>query len=167
MSGAAQGEMSAERDELLALLLAEEGFAAEEEATRLQPRGDGGPVPLSFAQERVWLLEQLTPSGGAFNMHLLRRLSGHLDLDALGGAIAEVVARHESLRTVFRSAGGVLEQVVLEPFVPALSVHDLRSVAEGSREAELHLLLARVVREPFDLATGPLLAAHAIRLSET
>ena len=156
---------SGDRDALVSQLLADEGFTLGRQA-KLEPRSDRGPVPLAFAQERLWFLEQLAPSGGAFNMHFLRRLTGRLEVEILKQALAEVVRRHESLRTVFRSVQGVPVQVILEEASISLPVVDLRRVPGRDRERELARLTALQARTPFDLAAGPLLRAHVFHLEE-
>ncbi|WP_210687546.1 condensation domain-containing protein, partial [Mycolicibacterium sp. GESEQ-9] len=70
-------------------------------------------IPLSYAQQRLWFLEQLQGPSPTYNMPAVYRVSGPLDADALGRALSDVVERHETLRTVFRSVDGVPRQVVV------------------------------------------------------
>ncbi len=140
-----------------------ERIAAEEPARVAQPplvpRGFTERVPLSFAQERLWFLDQLEPGGAAYNIPGALRLEGELDEEALERALAEIVCRHEALRTVFRQIEGRPAGVLLDR-APALARIDLSSESEA-------LLLAREdAGRPFDLAAGPLARFSLLRLSE-
>src|SRR5262245_54585841 len=74
-----------------------------QDRTSIPPRPQLSPSPLSFAQQRLWFLNQLEPDSAAYNMFVVRRLSGDLDVAALEWAFGEIVRRHESLRTRFES----------------------------------------------------------------
>jgi amino acid adenylation domain-containing protein len=113
--------------------------------------------PTSFAQERLWLLEELDPDGGSYVVPLAYHIRGRLDRSALARAIAGVVARHEALRTVIRARDGVPEQVVLTDGDVRLDIVEAREPL-GEQIDEL---LAR----PFDLATGPLLRTDLVRIA--
>ncbi|HVR97061.1 MAG TPA: amino acid adenylation domain-containing protein, partial [Thermoanaerobaculia bacterium] len=120
----------------------------------------GGDLPLSFAQQRLWFLDQLEPGSAAYNIPLAVRLTGELSAGVLAGVFAEIVRRHEALRTTFTSREGRPVQVISPPRVD-LPVVDLSLVSE--REA---LRLAREeARRPFDLQRGPLLRLTLLRLS--
>jgi len=123
----------------------------------------GSEVPLSFAQERIWFLDRLEPGTIAYNVPVSFHLRGPLEPAALAGALAEVVRRHEALRTVFREgADGVPVQVV-QGFAPVpLPMVDLSGLAEPAAEAAR--LEVRMARQPFDLASGPLLRAVLLRM---
>ncbi|HUP43264.1 MAG TPA: amino acid adenylation domain-containing protein, partial [Thermoanaerobaculia bacterium] len=131
-------------------------------------------VAASFAQERLWFLDRFGEDPSAYNLPALRRLRGALDLPALAGALAGLVRRHESLRTLFRAApedapegaylGSAAVQVVQPPGPVALPVIALRALAPPSREAELRRLALAAARRSFDLAAGPLLRAAAVRI---
>ncbi|MFL6193141.1 MAG: amino acid adenylation domain-containing protein, partial [Thermoanaerobaculia bacterium] len=136
----------------------EEAQAEGKQAPPLRPvPRNGDPLPVSFSQERLWLLDRLTPGLPVYNVPLALRLSGELDQACLEAAVNAVVERHEALRTTFREAGGQAWQVVA-PFEPRpLPVLDLLPGEAREEEARLALL-------PFDLTAGPLLRAVLIAL---
>ncbi|MCY1137661.1 amino acid adenylation domain-containing protein [Actinoplanes sp. Pm04-4] len=133
-------------------------------ATRPAPgiprRPDGASPPLSYAQERVWFMEQIAPGEAAYLMAVPLRVRGPLDADRLRAALDDLVRRHESLRTRFPadSDGRPLAVVADEVAVP------LR-IVEASDEAAAQALVDAAAVEPFDLADGPLLRALLIRLA--
>ncbi|HET7463472.1 MAG TPA: amino acid adenylation domain-containing protein [Longimicrobium sp.] len=128
--------------------------------------GREGPLPLSFAQQRLWFLEQLGGVGSAYHIPKRRRLRGALDRAALVRALDGIVARHEALRTTFAQVNGVPEQRI----APAgesrfhLVEHDLGGRADA--EPELRRLAAEEARAPFDLERGPLIRGRLVRLAE-
>ena len=91
--------LSADQLELLSYLLEEEN--SDSAAAAIVPRGQRSQAQLSFAQERLWFLDQMEPGNTAFNMHGVFRLIGHLDVQALERSLNEIIRRHESLRTTF------------------------------------------------------------------
>jgi amino acid adenylation domain-containing protein len=129
----------------------------------VQPRPDR--LPLSFAQERLWLLERLERLAAAYNIPVAVRLRGRLDVAALQQSLTEVVRRHEVLRTRFDlSAAGPM--AVIEPARPFdLEVVDLTALAASDAEAAARRRMAELVGAPFDLAQGRLLRAVLLRLS--
>jgi amino acid adenylation domain-containing protein len=138
--------------------------AAEARAAHQVPRrADGRPAPLSFAQQRLWLLDLLEPGSTAYNMPLLARLRGELAPAVLAASLGEIVRRHDALRTTFHSADGVPVQVVSPPAGLPLPQIDLSALAEPAKEREAERLAAAVKR-PFDLARGPLVRAVLLRL---
>jgi amino acid adenylation domain-containing protein len=128
--------------------------------------GRTGPLPLSFAQERLWFLDRLQPGSAFYNIPLALRLHGELDVAALERALGETVRRHESLRTVFAEADGAPVQVVAPFRGFALAVEDLSALADEEREAALRGRVAEEGTRPFDLAAGPLFRAGLVRLGE-
>jgi amino acid adenylation domain-containing protein len=131
------------------------------------PRADrSAPLPLSFAQERLWFIDQLDPGSPAYNVPLALDLRGPLDPAALERALGEIVRRHEVLRTVFAAAEGGEPVQVVRPFDGfRLAVVDLTaSTGDGGRDADA--LVADEARRPFDLAAGPLLRATLLREAE-
>ncbi|MFI8191829.1 amino acid adenylation domain-containing protein [Streptomyces sp. NPDC085946] len=121
---------------------------------RARPR----PLPLSFAQKRLWFLHRLDGPDATYNTPFVLRLSGPLDRAALRAALGDVVARHESLRTVVRELDGVPYQVVLEDVETPFT-------ARGGDPAELPDQVTEAVRRRFDLAAEPPLRAELISLS--
>ncbi|HEX7239905.1 MAG TPA: amino acid adenylation domain-containing protein, partial [Longimicrobiaceae bacterium] len=133
-------------------------------STRIPRRAEDGPSPLSFAQQRLWFIDQLDPGSPTYNMPVALRVRGELRPAALERVLAAVTRRHEALRTVFASAGGEPVQVVRAPGPVGVPVADLRHLPEEAREAEALRLAAGESARPFDLAAGPLLRAAAARL---
>ncbi|NVJ08296.1 non-ribosomal peptide synthase/polyketide synthase, partial [Myxococcus sp. AM001] len=129
-----------------------------------QARGDG-PVPLSFAQQRLWFLEQLQPGNASYNMPTALRLSGTLDGAALQRAVDEMVRRHESLRTTFQTEDGAPRQVIHPPHAVTVDAVDLSGIQDQARrEAEALKRVTADARRPFDLTTGPLLRVTLLKL---
>jgi amino acid adenylation domain-containing protein/non-ribosomal peptide synthase protein (TIGR01720 family) len=139
---------------------------AEAEAPPIVPVPRDRPLPLSFAQQRLWFIQQLEPASVAYNMPYALRMRGTLDTDVLRRALDALVARHESLRTVFREQEGQPVQVVLpaEPVQPLLL--DLSTLPADEREAELRRRVRAEAERPFDLATGPLLRVAVLRMDD-
>jgi amino acid adenylation domain-containing protein/non-ribosomal peptide synthase protein (TIGR01720 family) len=132
----------------------------------LRPVPRMGELPLSFSQERLWFLDQLEPGSPMYNVHAGVRLAGLLDAPALARALAEVVRRHEVLRTGFTATReGRARQVVHPETVLDLPRVDLSEVEPRHREAELHRLARESAGTPFDLARPPLLRALLVRLA--
>src|SRR5262245_16773617 len=129
-------------------------------------RPASGPAPLSFAQERLWFLDQLVPGSTAYSLPLLLRLSGRLDTDALRMSLDRIVERHEALRTRLPLVDGEPAQVVAPGSALDLPVVDLSAEPEPLRGGSLDRVVAEHVARPFDLAQGPLLRAALIRLHE-
>ncbi|WP_250306681.1 amino acid adenylation domain-containing protein, partial [Streptomyces sp. A 4/2] len=117
-------------------------------------------VPLSFAQRRLWFLHRMDAAAATYHIPLALRLTGTLDRPALDQALADVVARHESLRTVFSEVGGVPCQRVLDPAAVRLRVRPTVATQGGLPQG-----LAESARQPFDLATEPPLRAELFALA--
>lgn len=116
-----------------------------------------GPLPLSFVQERLWFLDQVSPGGHAYNVPLALRLKGVLDVSALQRAFNEVVHRHEALRTTFANHDGELSQVVAPASGLKIEVDNLESLPANELEGKLQPWVNAEAQRPFDLARGPLI----------
>nr|QEO74126.1 condensation domain-containing protein [uncultured bacterium] len=125
-----------------------------------------GPLPTSFAQQRLWFLDQLEPGSIAYNLSGGVRLAGSLDVAALAAALSGIVQRHESLRTVFAEEDGQPWQVIGEPAALPVAVFDLSGLPAAAREAEVRRIAAAEARRPYDLAHGPLVRCTLVRLGE-
>jgi amino acid adenylation domain-containing protein len=120
--------------------------------------------PASFAQQRLWFLDQLEPGTAAYNLVRAFRISGPLDVPALSLAVEAVVKRHESLRTVFDSVDGNTRQIVLSDVQVTIPVLDLAGIPHDTREPEALRIASEEGKKPFDLTRGPLFRAVLIRL---
>ncbi|HEY4596289.1 MAG TPA: condensation domain-containing protein, partial [Thermoanaerobaculia bacterium] len=130
-----------------------------------RPIEPGRPLPLSFAQERLWFLEQLDPGKPTYNIPNAVRLTGTLDVGRLVGTLGEVVRRHAVLRTVFALSGGKPAQLVSPREEPGFALADLAGLPATARSAELQRRIAVEVDRPFDLGRGPLLRGLLLRLA--
>ncbi|HEU5378228.1 MAG TPA: amino acid adenylation domain-containing protein [Ktedonobacteraceae bacterium] len=121
------------------------------------------PLPLSFAQQRLWFLDQLEPGNVGYTIPEAVRLRGKLNLHALERSFNEIVRRHEVLRTSIELVEGVPSQRISPPAYFSLPVQDLTQSAEP--EQELQRILTQEMQKPFDLQRGPLLRVKILRLS--
>jgi len=122
--------------------------------------------PASFAQQRLWFLDQLEPGYTAYNVPTAWRLTGPLNVTALQQSLSEIVKRHEVLRTTFGSVDGRPSQIVSIAREIQLPVTDLSALTADEREAEVSREAIADARRSFDLARGPLLRVKLLRLGE-
>ncbi|HWW76696.1 MAG TPA: condensation domain-containing protein, partial [Pyrinomonadaceae bacterium] len=123
-------------------------------------------LPLSFAQQRLWFFDQLQPNTSLYNSQRVLRLSGDLDVKALGLTCDEIVRRHEALRTTFAAVDGRPVQVIHPPAPVPLPIIDLSDLPAEEWPAQSERLAEEEARRPFDLEGGPLLRVVLVRLSE-
>src|SRR6185369_2479661 len=159
-------DLSPQQRDLLVLLLARK--KREEPATRspVAISRTSDHFPLSFAQQRLWFLNELQPDSAVYNLGGGVRMEGPLSVTALERALDEIVRRHESLRTTIRQIDSEPVQILNSPHKFSLSQIDLRDVPESAREGEAQSLLAHEARKPFNLEQGPLFRATLLLLSE-
>ena len=120
-------------------------------------------APLSFAQQRLWFLDQLTPGKALYNLPLALDLDGPVDVETLRRALDEIVRRHEPLRTVFPSVGGRPHQDVLSHRAFELPVEDFALLSPDEQDAAIDRRIVEEVRRPFDLTAGPIIRASLLR----
>jgi amino acid adenylation domain-containing protein len=141
-----------------------EGQAALEPAPA--PRAQrAARLPASFAQERLWFLDQTGITGNAYHSRFNFRLRGALDRPALWRALREVVRRHETLRTALRAGPAGLEQTVLPPGSPEPALTDLSALPAAAQDRQVEAWLAGEYRRPFDLAAGRPLRSRLLHLA--
>ena len=132
----------------------------------LQPRGEerSGVASLSFAQQRLWFLDQLAPGNPFYNIPLVVRLVGGLDPVRVGSSLRELTTRHDTLRTTFPSVGGRPEARIADATEVRVPLVDLSQLPSAEGEAVARRLVAAAAHRPFDLARGPLLHTLLLRL---
>jgi amino acid adenylation domain-containing protein len=132
--------------------------------TSIPARDPSAPVPLSFAQQRLWFLDQLVPGNPFYNISVPIPLHRPIDPLVLDQAINAVAARHDALRTSFIDENGTARQIVAPSVGVKLTVDDFRDLPELKRRAQAELIAANEAKRPFDLSRGPLLRARLVRL---
>lgn len=139
----------------------------QKDAPLLKSVPRGGPLPLSFAQQRLWFIQQSDPQSVAYNLSFAWRLAGSLNTSALEKSLIAIVNRHESFRSVFDNWKGEPVQMISGPPMHELKSIDLQSWPEPEQNAEIARRLAQESRQPFDLVHGPLLRTLLLRLNES
>ena len=158
-------ELSVEKRQLLDRYLKKAGLDLTS-AIIIPQRRDTDRFPLSFAQERLWFLDQLEPNRPIYNLPDTHRFRGPLDLDALQRSLSEIVRRHELLRTTFQMVDGQPVQVIAPPQPLELPVIDISHLPDAERAAKAQQLADEDSNKPFDLSRGPLFRAQLVRLME-
>ncbi|HEY0726764.1 MAG TPA: condensation domain-containing protein, partial [Pyrinomonadaceae bacterium] len=156
--------VSAEELELFEYLLEEEGLGEVSPEPTIPRREQRDEAPLSFAQERLWFLDQLEPGSAAYNMPGAVWLEGDLDVGALERSLNEIVRRHDVLRTTFRAELGRPVQVIPPSLSLSIPLIDLSQSSDD--EAEARRLAREEAAKPFDLTRGPLMRATLVRLAD-
>ena len=131
------------------------------------PQLRNATLPLSFAQQRLWFLDQLVPNNPFYNISTAVRLNGQLNLTALSQTFNEIVRRHEVLRTTFVLVAGQPVQAIAPTLNIPIPLVDLRELLQVERETQARRLTTLEAQRPFNLSTGPLLRVTLLRLDET
>jgi len=134
-------------------------------APAIEPVTRDKPLPLSFAQQRLWFLHQLAENNPQYNMPSVLQISGELDVVVLEQTFNEVVRRHEVLRTSFRVIEGEPVQVIADPEPLWLPLIDLQELAPEERETDTRTRIAEWIAMPFDLSVSPLLRVMLLKLA--
>jgi amino acid adenylation domain-containing protein/thioester reductase-like protein len=129
------------------------------------PIGREKPLPLSFAQERLWFLDQLTPDSPFYNLPAVLRVQGDLDQEILRASFQIVVDRHEILRTTFKLVDGRPTQIVETKLKVTIPIVDLTSIAASNRESEALQLVSVETHQSFELSTLPLMRVKLLQLA--
>ena len=154
-----------DRQELLTRLLKQNQLDISQDLILPRVR-NSNHAPLSFAQQRLWLVLQLDPDNTAYNVPEVLRLTGKTNVAALVQSFSEIVRRHEVLRTTFQIIDGEPRQVIGPPRPVAIDVIDLRHLPESEREPKARQLVEEDSLRPFDLARGPLMRVKLLRLED-
>jgi amino acid adenylation domain-containing protein len=123
-----------------------------------------GALPLSFAQQRLWFLDQFEPGSTAYLLTRVLRLTGPLNHSALEQSLNSLVARHESLRTTFATVEGTPVQVIAPVLILPLSVVDLQDLSAEEQETAIHQRVQEEASTPFALAVGPLIRTTLLKI---
>ncbi|MBW4609145.1 MAG: amino acid adenylation domain-containing protein [Hassallia sp. WJT32-NPBG1] len=142
------------------------GSQAFEKAHIIPVRSQSNFLPLSFAQQRLWFLEQLQPGSVIYNLSAAVQLSGSLNVIALAQSVNEIIKRHEILRTTFSKVDGQTVQEIHDKYDLKLPIIDLTRIQNSASETVQKLILEEQ-QQPFDLSKGPLLRASLLKLAET
>ncbi|HEV7786189.1 MAG TPA: condensation domain-containing protein, partial [Thermoanaerobaculia bacterium] len=143
-----------------------QGSARTAALPRIETTPRDRPVPLSYSQLRLWLLDRLSPGNVTYSIPTALRMEGSLDPAALAASLSEIVRRHEVLRTTFVLAGDEPVQVIAPPRLLPVPIVDLSELPGERRNAVALGLKAADAAHPFDLAVGPLLRVCLLRFGE-
>ncbi|HQC99337.1 MAG TPA: amino acid adenylation domain-containing protein, partial [Aquabacterium sp.] len=169
MTNPTRGNLDAKQLELVLRRLKSKRVQVSPTASQAIPQADRSqPVPLSWAQTRLWFIGQLDPSASkAYHLPTALRLDGQLQTAAFRRALDRIVARHESLRTSFPTVHGEALTVIASPDVGfALQEQDLRGLSPAEQEARIQQATAHEADSPFDLGSGPLCRGQLLRLAD-
>jgi amino acid adenylation domain-containing protein len=159
-------ELSGKKRAILEALLREQGIGAAK-TEGITHRKESGPAPLSFAQERLWFLDQLEPDSPLYNIHAAVNLSGPFNVPVLQRSMGEILRRHDILRTTFEVFNERPVQRIHEGADFKLPVSDLQELPENALRSSVNARAEEEAYYLFDLTRGPLLRASLLRLGET
>ena len=157
--------LSPEKRALLEMLLESHGVSPAELPVPRRPSNLDG-VPLSFAQQRLWFLDQLEPGNPFYNLISALRIRGRLDIGALEESFNEIRQRHEILRTTFVEIDRQPVQIISPMSRVSLPVISMSAVPQAEREQKAKRFARQEARNPFDLSCGPLLRHMLLRLDD-
>lgn len=131
------------------------------------PQSEGGKLSLSYAQQRLWFLDQLQPNSALYNIPIALRLEGRLNISALEQSLQTIIERHEALRTNFMTVDGEPTPIIHSETTWTISVVDLTHLSTGEQKTEAHQLAQQQANQPFDLARESLIRVTLVQLNQT
>lgn len=155
--------ISEAKHNLLKALLRKKGINFKSQT--IPQRSDSNSIPLSFSQERLWFLAELEEGNAAYNMLGAVRINGSLEFDVLQRAIAEIVKRHEILRTNFQSSQGIPRQIIHSGWQSYLKVEDWQKLPRSQQPTKVQQYIQQEAQTYFNLSTDPLLRLAILQLS--
>jgi hypothetical protein len=159
-----QSDLADEREELFARLLADEGIELSK-TSAIKPANKTSDIPLSFAQQRLWFLNQLEPESAFFNISFAVLVSGPINISSFQQSLNEIVRRHSVLRTTFPSVEGNAIQSIAQHLNLPVKIVDLCGLAESEQQAEVQSLALAHGQCIFELTECPLLEIALLRLN--
>ncbi len=154
-------------NDLIKVIIQQQQLKQPSPLAKITPISREGYLPVSFAQERVYFIEQLAPSMSAYQFQESLRFLGHLNIPILEQSLTEILRRHEIFRTTFPAIGGKLVQVIHPSQRVKLPVFDLLPVPQAEQEAEVQKLTQIAVQKPFNLSELPLIRWTLLKLSDS
>lgn len=148
-----------------AVALSEQEFARI--SPPIKPTDRSQALPLSFAQHRLWFLDQLDPGNTAYNMPAALRLTGKLNIKVVEKCFSEIIRRHETLRSNFISKDGIAELIIHPAQIFTLSVEDWSSISADCQKNKLEHEISADADSVFNLASDPLFKYRIIKLNES
>ncbi|MEG4417594.1 amino acid adenylation domain-containing protein [Microcoleus sp. LAD1_D5] len=160
-----RAEISQKKTEIVSFLKAANRTSSFT-STPIVPMGRDGNLPLSFAQQRLWFLDQLVPNNPFYNVPAALRLTGSLNFSALQQTFNEIVRRHEALRTTLAVVSGQAVQRIAAAFHLPINVVDLRNLPQESRQTEANRLTTEEAQRSFNLSNDLLLRVTLLQLDD-
>src|SRR5581483_7289738 len=157
-------DLSRLRENRSAIIELIERARSDASVDRIEPRGHDGACPLSYAQQRLWFVDQLNPEGSrAYHISTMLKVEGELDVLALRRALDRIVSRHEALRTVFVCEGEQAVQMIVPQTSFSLVERDFSALEMPERTRELEREIQEEPQRRFDLGSGPLMRGLLLR----
>lgn len=160
-----QAELTARKQDLIAYLQKQAQGALEETFSSIRPVSRSQELPLSWTQQRLWFLDRLEGgSNAAYNLSTVLQINGNLNVKVLEQTLAEILKRHEILRTNFKLVNGTPVQAIDPGLTVRLTVIDLQQYSEVEKAAQARRLAIEEISRTFDLAKGPLMRTSLLQL---
>jgi len=156
-------DLTPQKRKLLQQLIKKEGLDGPDTST-ITRRQTQSPIPLSFAQQRLWFLDQLEPGNSVYNIPIACRITGPFQISLFQRSIDDIIHRHEILRTIVRKSNGVPEQLIKQHTTLPINVIDLTDTPDAEKKCQIRERIIIEGKKPFDLSHGPLIRISVIRL---